>query len=85
MFECRACKAKDEEIDRLQVNVKDLLEMLEKAQARVMELAEPGVNRRLAPQRTEVAPEHAARFRVPPQFPGYEPRPETVIEVDEEN
>jgi len=85
MFECRACKAKDEEIAHLQANVKDLLEMLDKAQARVMELAEPGVNRRMAPQRTEVSREHRARFSVPPQFPGYEPRVEQVVEVDEEN
>jgi len=83
MFECKGCLAKDKEIDHLRANIHDLLQSLEKAQARVMELAEPGVNRRMNPP---VPTRHSppAHFRIEPQYPGYEPRMEPVIEVDEE-
>lgn len=84
MFECKGCMAKDKEIDHLRANIHDLLQSLEKAQARVMELAEPGVNRRMNPPAQAAAPVPPQMFRIPPQYPGYEPRMEPVVEVDEE-
>lgn len=85
MFECKGCKAKDEEIAHLQANVAKLLEMVEKSSAKVMELAEPGVNRRMQPQPQAPGGPPTPRYAVPPQYPGYEPRVETVFEVDEES
>ena len=82
MFECRGCAAKDQEIDHLRANIEKLLEQLEKAQARVMELAEPGVNRRMNPQ-GEVHKRPPTQYRIQPEFPGYEPRAEVVLEVDD--
>jgi hypothetical protein len=82
MFECKGCAAKDQEIDHLRANIEKLLEQLEKAQARVMELAEPGVNRRMNPP-AEVHKRPAQHWRVPPELPGYEPRLEAVLEVDD--
>jgi len=83
MFECRGCAAKGQEIDHLRANIEKLLEQLEKAQARVMELAEPGVNRRMNPPAEARDRQPVQRYRIPPEFPGYEPRAEMVLEVDD--
>ena len=85
MFECKGCKAKDEEIAHLRANIDSLLGMLEKAQARITELAEPGINRRMNP------PPPSAGWRMPPpqgvrvhpQYPGYEARMEQQFEITE--
>jgi hypothetical protein len=82
MFECRGCESKDKEIGHLRSHVDELLKLVERAQARVTELADPGIGRRINPP----APgpgwrETQDRFRIQPQYPGYEPRPEPAFEV----
>lgn len=78
LFDCRGCKAKDSEIAHLIAQLDKLNGMIEKAQARVTELAEPGINLRLAgATRAGAAPgprteRPALRPRVP-TFPGYAP------------
>ena len=83
MFDCKACEAKTDEITHLRAIVTEMQEALEKAQVRVMELAAPGVNRRLRrveePERDQAPP---ATFH--PQFPGYELRPEPQIVLSED-
>jgi hypothetical protein len=46
LFGCRGCEAKDSEIAHLLLEVSRLHEHLDKAQARVLELAQPGSNAR---------------------------------------
>lgn len=77
IFSCRGCKAKDGEISHLIAQLDKLNAMVEKAQARVAELAEPGISLRLAgASRAEAMP--AMRPRPAPRplvptFPGYPP------------
>lgn len=73
IFDCRGCRAKDSEILHLMGQLDKLSAMVEKSQARVAELAEPGIALRLAaadrtppPGRERPAP----RSRVH-GFPGY--------------
>ena len=83
MFECKACAARLDEIGHLRAIITDQQTALEKAQARVMELAEPGVNWRMSKPK-----EPAARIPAPQpdpeEFPGYERRVEQHVVVDEE-
>lgn len=83
MFECKACEAKTEEIEHLRSIITELQKQLEKATARVMELAAPGIERRMAS-----APAVMPRPQVPPRdmMPGYEWRqPEPRLVVGEED
>lgn len=82
MFDCKACEAKTDEITHLRAIVTEMQAALEKAQTRVMELAAPGVNRRM--RHIDDAPAAPQRMVVHPQFPGYEMRPEPAIEISEE-
>jgi len=75
LFECRGCKAKDQEIAHLIVQLDKLAAMVEKSQARVAELAEPGISLRLAGaeragSRAPAPPRIVGRPLVP-SFPGY--------------
>jgi len=83
MFECKACEARIQEITHLRAIITEMQAATEKAQARVMELAEPGVNRRMSrPQ--EPAARIPRPLPVPQEFPGYESRrAEMVVVVDE--
>jgi len=74
-FDCRGCKAKDSEILHLYGQLDKLQAMVEKANARVAELAEPGISMRLAG-----ADRAGSRGPAPPRivgrpladgFPGY--------------
>lgn len=69
---CRACDAKDKEIEHLLALLGEANTRSEKAQARVSELADPGISRRLNPVavvRRDLAPIQAAQIQ---GFPGYE-------------
>jgi len=86
LFDCRGCKAKDTEILHLMGQLDRLNAMVEKANARVAELAEPGIAMRLAgadrprPQVERPIP----RPRVA-TFPGYAPERSNApqVEIDE--
>lgn len=88
MFKCRGCEAKDEEIRHLLALLDKAQAATEKAQARVVEIASPGAERRVA---LTAAPEQAGPIRrvsvaVPTGvgFPGYTPQPRPApIEVEE--
>jgi len=82
MFECRGCQSKDNEIDHLRASISALFDQLERAQARVMELAEPGVNRRMNPPANQPQRRPQAH-ELRPELPGYEPRLEAILEVDD--
>lgn len=84
MFDCKACQARAEEIQHLRAIITELQAGLEKAQQRVMELVEPGVNRRLKKvEEGAEMPKPVAFYRAP-AFPGYESRPEPGIEISED-
>jgi hypothetical protein len=85
LFRCRTCEAKDAEIDRLSKLVARMTSLVEDGQRRIAELAEPGINARLASvRRFEERPASArvvARERIP-TFPGYPPEYKEVVEVE---
>jgi hypothetical protein len=88
LFECRGCKAKDSEILHLMGQLDKLNAMVEKAQQRITELAEPGITLRLAgAARVERAPIVARPASRPfvPTFPGYPPERSNApqVELDE--
>lgn len=76
IFDCRGCKAKDGEIAHLMGQLDKLNAMVEKANARVAELAEPGIAMRLAGAdragSREPAPPRIVGRPLVPSFPGYE-------------
>jgi hypothetical protein len=87
-FDCRGCRAKDGEIAHLMAQLDKLAAMVEKSQARVAELAEPGIAMRLAgADRAAIRPPAAARpaRRMVQGFPGYglEPKMGPNVELDE--
>jgi len=84
---CRGCEGRDQEIAHLVGQLEKLNGMLERAHARVVEVADPGANARAA--HAERRTEDAARPRrasvvLQPTAPGY-PRvaPRETVEVDE--
>lgn len=84
MFDCKACQARAEEIAHLRAIITELRADLEKAQTRVMELVEPGVNRRLRVVESPAEMPKPVQFYRPPEFPGYESRPEPGIQISED-
>jgi|GEM_PF-4524644 len=90
MFKCRACEAKEKEIDHLRAIIAELQKQLEKATARVMELAQPGIERRMQTPPPEMPrPEQGDSWRYMdnPRYlmPGEERRPlQPRTVVDEE-
>lgn len=88
LFDCRGCKAKDGEILHLLGQLDKLNAMVEKAQARVAELAEPGIAMRLAgADRAATRPPTTPRVARPmvQGFPGYGPEPKMGphVQLDE--
>ena len=87
LFDCRACKAKDSEILHLMGQLDKLNAMVEKANARVAELAEPGISMRLAGAARVGEPARARPATRPlvPTFPGYpaERSAAPQVELDE--
>jgi hypothetical protein len=77
MFECRACAAKSEEIKHLLAELNQRAKEAELLQKRLIELAEPGVNRRLIPPRPHEEKPEFLGPAVPGgmNFPGYERPP----------
>lgn len=75
LFHCRGCAAKDSEIAHLMGQLDKLQAMTEKAQARVAELAEPGIAMRLAGAdragSRQPAPPRIVGRPLVPTFPGY--------------
>jgi len=78
MFKCKACAAKDDEINWLRHE----LEVERRTRA---EAAKPGITRAVEPQVWDAAkpPEVATEPPKPPEptFPGYEPAPPRGVEV----
>lgn len=83
MFKCKGCEAKGDEILHLRAIITEQQAALEKAQTRVMELAEPGVNRRMS-KIDSTEPPAPAPVPALPQFPGYEMRPDPGIQLAED-
>jgi hypothetical protein len=83
LFECRACRAKDGELQFLR-------EQLDKAQKRLLELADPGAAWRVdkaerGPRSVEPKAHTGLRGQRPSYFPGYEPdpmRPKDKVEIE---
>jgi hypothetical protein len=83
LFGCRGCEAKDAELVFLR-------EQLEKAQKRLLELADPGAAWRAeradrGPKPVEPKSHTGLRGRQPSFFPGYEPdpmRPKDKVEIE---
>lgn len=77
LFSCRGCKAKDSEILHLMGQLEKLDAMVQRANDRVAELAEPGITLRLAgADRARTAPLERSRPAPRPRvasFPGYDP------------
>lgn len=75
LFSCRGCKSKDSEILHLMGQLDKLGAMVEKAQARLAELAEPGISLRLAGAERagsrEPPPPRVVGRPLVPTFPGY--------------
>lgn len=69
---CRSCEAKDKEIEHLLALLKEANAQTEKAQARLADIASPGVAQRLEPR--PVRPPREVPVAAPTvQFPGYAP------------
>lgn len=83
---CRSCEAKDREIEHLLALADRLTVQTEKAQARLAELAQPGLTQRIEPRAPRaLVPVAAATGRPAIQFPGYEGGqlpPGAKVEVD---
>lgn len=81
---CRTCEAKDTEIAHLLALLDKANAQVEKAQARMSELLEPGLNQRLeAPRRpmpVRPTPDPAQGIG----FPGYAPGPRAVPKIEVE-
>lgn len=83
---CRACEAKDSEIAHLRSHLERLSGMVERAQARIVEVERPGAERAVraaerTPRTAREAPAPPPRYV--PTFPGYEPEergPRLVVE-----
>lgn len=90
LFDCRGCKAKDSEIVHLMAQLEKLSAMVEKANARVAELAEPGIALRMAgaDRMASVGRPPAPRAARPmvQGFPGYGPEPKAGphVQLDED-
>jgi hypothetical protein len=80
MFDCRGCRAKDDEIKRLGDELARMHAQLDVALRRAFEVASPGVERRVDPPRPREAREKPQLRRVP-TLPGYEPEYEPVREL----
>lgn len=80
---CRACEAKDREIDHLLALLNEANERADKANARVAEVVAPGVVARALP-RPVLPPREPQPSRDLISFPGYErelaPEPPRVVE-----
>lgn len=85
-FKCRGCTAHELEIVHLMAQLDRLSGMVEKSQARVAELAEPGIAMRLAgaDRVAKQAPlrERPAPRPLVPTFPGYDREVKTGPHVD---
>lgn len=69
---CRACEAKDKEIEHLLALLGEANARSEKAQARVSELADPGISRRLAVPVAPIRRDNLVPVQPISGFPGYE-------------
>jgi len=79
---CRTCDAKDKEIEHLLALLDRSSANLEKAQARLSEIVDPGLTQRLVP-RLPPAPRTQPLRDNAPQFPGYEPmKPTGSLEIE---
>jgi hypothetical protein len=80
VFECKGCKAKDKEIDHLLALTDSLQRQNEAMQKRLLEIADPGSNRRVE---TAARPARAQVLRPRREaYPGEERRRAPGIEVE---
>jgi len=76
LFGCRGCEGRDQEIRHLVAENERLHKLLDKAQGRICELASPGIETRLEPEKRKVR-ELPRPKREPDRygFPGYDSLP----------
>lgn len=77
---CKACEAKDREIEHLLALLERANGATEKANARLAEVQSPGVNSRLEPH--DPRPPRPPRAKPVLGFPGYAPEVQEGVEVE---
>lgn len=79
---CRGCAAKDQEISHLIMLLEKQQQQLERAQARVSEIADPGITQRIE---KKAPPPRPPKAQLVAGFPGYSPHvaPPRIV-ADEE-